>query len=244
MKFTGLALLVFGLMTTSCVSPQRLKQHINSKKVSLGHVDNANRTFENKKDTIYFSTPINVNSDLQSIAVVNKEISYCIPLLFYWNWKQQFGIALGKEQVEENIGEFLKKRITRDINYHTSHFADTVSSTGNLHLEVKIEKLEMQGKYNVDGFYAFLLFFYIIGEEHKPTGDAYSKLSYKLYKESELLLSGVVESKKPLTPVEGYYNSYKVFRQEYVRSFVEVFAETLKENSLKIASEIEANLKE
>lgn len=240
--FCGIILLAS--IASCAVSKSSLQQTIYSSVSSLGHVDNAKRNFKDRQDTIHISTSMKKNA-INRFSLVTEESVKIIPLLIYNQWKLNYDISLGSNQIKENPSDYVKQRLARDINYSTKFLADTsslISNKNQLRLTISIDSLEVKGSYKVDGFFLFMIF-YVMTENHYPSGEAISQLTYTLHEGETILLQRTVKSQKSINVIGGEYASFKVFRQTYVNHLIEALSESLKTSVKKIVHEVNTEMK-
>jgi hypothetical protein len=232
-----MALVTMGLMS-GCISSATLTKHMNNSRASLAYIQDTKPVRGEKKFFIH----VDMNHTLKGLSDDGKAYrlkSIPVPLIMFNYWQQIFEYRLGRNQIAEDVADFTRSAMVKEINRSCSFGADTTSSTtSNLRLVMEFDKIDSHGQYKNEGVFIDAVYFFVYVRTQK-VGPATSTtdINYKLLDGDRILLENKVSSLVDQKFIALKKSPISEFRKGYKANLVEQVSLSIKNNIQQIARE-------
>jgi hypothetical protein len=237
-KIAGIVLMVISL--SSCVGTKTLYDGLTKEGSSLEYLYDTKPNNSTKIDSIRISKPVISDHKFSKSGNIDKTKSMAIPLLVYTAWGNEHEFSIGYNGISENVSDFVRESIVKETNRSTILYADSISNS-NLVLEISVDSIGAHGPYRSNGYVLFVLvaYSYSVSESAGP-GIAYSKLSYVLRRDEEIILTGNSSNQFETEPLLNNFKSTNQLRKFFSSNLTEGLSRTLKYNIEHITQEVES----
>lgn len=224
---------------SSCVGTKTLYKGLTKEQSTLEYLYDTHSNSSAKVDTIKIANPIISDKRFTKSGELTKTKASAIPLIIYTGWKNEHEYSVGENVIKEDLSSFIKESVINETNRSTVLFADSTTDS-HLVLEITVDSIRAHGPYRSDGYVLFLLFAYSYSvSESAGPGTAYSKLSYVLKSNEEILLTGYSSNQVETEPLVNNFKSTNELRKFFSANLTEGISRTLKANIEEITREVE-----
>jgi hypothetical protein len=186
-RFIGIVVI---LMMSACSPYQQLTKDFTQGQNSLAYSYRPYKHFDAPKNpSVKLLTPV-ISTTFRG-GEVKKVSSEVIPLLVFNSWNHTYECVLGRNQIKENVPEFIATSLREDCN-RSGTFKLTKDSTVNYSLEIEIDSISSKGPYRKSGFWLYLVIaWYRHRVDYASTGKAFCSYHYKLRKGEQVVLDNI-----------------------------------------------------
>lgn len=224
---------------SSCVGTKPLYKGLTNGQSTLGYLYDTPSNFSEKFDTIKITNPIISDKKFTKSGDLIKTKASAIPLILYTGWKNEHEYSIGENVIKEDLSSFIKESVINETNRSTVLFADSTTDS-HLVLEITVDSIRAHGPYRSGGYVLFLLLAYTYSaSESAGPGTAYSKLSYVLKSNEEILLTGYSSNQVETEPLLNNFKNTDELRRFFSANLTEGISRTLKTNIEGITQEVE-----
>ncbi len=238
--FTGVLSTV--LLFTNCTSSKKIYERFAAQSYSLSY--NHEPVVPRKLDNL--DVLIKLSGDSESVlssTKVERDKGIVVPLIAFNYWKSVNTCSVGQDMMDENFPEFLQDALTEELDrssiIHPIQGGDTP-----YRLEITIDSVGASGPYSSEGFAYFLLLAYGYSySDWTGPGIANLNVSYKLYKNDEVLMENTVVRKKLTAESQYRYAKTETLQNDYGKFMVEAVSLCVKEVCEEISEELNGHFK-
>lgn len=236
--FSQLGLLYVILFFTSCISTKRIYRGLTEKSASLVYLHDTPITTHQSGVSVAIQAPHYSGDALQGVSQLKKNSTMLIPLIVYNELKRGFTYQLGQASLQEDVLSFVHDNLI-GASYRNGVFRIDSLSEADLTLEVSIDSTSAQGPYlSVEtGMYAIFTYITTVQEKAGP-GLAYSRCTYRLRKEGEIVLEETIESHRAIAPLVNEQFNIPKLRTDYTAQLAESLSWTFKDNIDRIVARV------
>jgi len=236
-KILGAIIIIICL--SSCVGTKTLYKGLTKEQSTLEYLYDTQQSSSEKIDTIRIEDPVISDKKFTKSGNLEKTTSSAIPLIIYTGWKNEHEYSIGENVIQENLSNFIKESVITETNRSTVLYSDSATNS-DLKLEITVDSIGAHGPYRSNGYVLFLLlaYSYSVNESAGP-GIAYSKLSYVLRRDEEIVFKGNSMNQIETEPLKDNFKNPKELRQFYSANLTEGLSRTLKANIEEISKEVE-----
>lgn len=226
-----LMLAVLLVISVGCMARTQIQTDLNRQSYSLAYLHDTKQEEGGMGDKKICLTSFQDKSDgFKGRTEVSQTESSFWPLLVFWYWNYQYESVLGRNGIQGEVDEFVKRSFLEESSRSGRFKIVEQQEPCDYDLTVSIDSHVTKGPYAMRGHVFFALFFWTMGV-HETAGPAVSqvKLGVKLNKGTSVALEKAFLGERIMAPLTQRYSDASLLRKEFANSMVESLSYAFKQ---------------
>ena len=233
-----LVLLLFSLSFLGCGTIGGVRTSLEHNQHSMSYSLDSVETRKKEDILVYLNDIKFMAGNLPDSMIVEKEERYFIPLVLFNFWKGTYLCKLGQENISEELESFIADYFRSEVE-RSGRFQLTDDVNADYQLNIEFSKISSEGSYTKDGYFNFLIIFYMWGSSQSTSNiHASVQSNVKLSANNEIVFEKEISKEMSQVPISTSSMTVTQLQYTFTSQLVKVLSDCFKECFEDIVAEL------